>query len=61
MPNVRLQKLSLLAFFALTGLAALVWAIGQYGHVSIPVTILLVLRWLALLGFCGYALVRRSL
>jgi proton glutamate symport protein len=61
MSNSRSQVRFLIVFFALTGIAAALWAVGHYGQVAIPVNLLLILRWAALLVFCGYALVRRSL
>jgi proton glutamate symport protein len=51
----------LLAFLLLAGVAAVLWAVGHYGGAPILPGLLLVLRWLAVLAFCGYAYSRRSL
>jgi len=51
----------LLAFLVLAGVAAVLWAAGYYGHTSIPPYVALGFRWAALLAFCGYAFLRRSL
>jgi proton glutamate symport protein len=51
----------LIAFLALAGLAAVIWAVGHYAGVAISPRLLLTLRWAALVGFCGYAWARRSL
>jgi proton glutamate symport protein len=49
------------AFLALAGLAALLWAVGYYAHVSIPPAVLLTLWRAAVITFLGYAFLRRSL
>jgi proton glutamate symport protein len=49
------------AAFFLAGVAAVLWAIQYYLNVSIPPAVLLALRWAAVLSFCGYAWMRRSL
>jgi proton glutamate symport protein len=51
----------LLLFLSLAGIAAVVWAIGHYSGTAIPALLLVSLRWVALLFFCGYAWRRRSL
>jgi proton glutamate symport protein len=45
----------------LAGGAAVLWAIGHYGGVSIPWAVPLASRGAAVLAFCGYAWMRRSL
>ncbi len=60
--KVRLsQSRSLAAFLILTAAAAVLWALSHYAAVPIPAGVLRASRWLALAGFCGYALARRSL
>jgi proton glutamate symport protein len=61
MKNPRLQKIFLLAFLALAGLTAILWAVGYYGHVAISDGLLLNLWRAAGLAFLGYAVLRRSL
>jgi proton glutamate symport protein len=51
----------LIAFLFLSGLAAVLWAAGHYAGVPVSPTFLVALRWIAILAFCGYAWVRRSL
>lgn len=51
----------LIAFLALVGIAAVLWAIGYYSGATIPVVLLMSLRWAALVAFIGYAWTRRSL
>jgi proton glutamate symport protein len=62
----------LLAFLVLSAASALLWTIGRYTHspqaIAVPASSRpftlepgLVLRWLALFAFCGYAGARRSL
>src|SRR5436305_1157011 len=51
----------LLIFLLLAGLCAVLWAIGHYGGATIPPRLLLICRWLAIISFCLYAFVRRSL
>src|SRR5215831_20777472 len=61
MKNTRLQGRFLIATLALAGVAALLWALARYAGAPIPAVVLLVVRWAALLAFCGYAFARRSL
>jgi proton glutamate symport protein len=61
MNHARYQGRFLFAFFVLTGLACVLWAVGHYGAIAIPASLLLTLRWAALAGLCGYAWARRSL
>ena len=51
----------LLAFLLLAGVASVLWAIAHYAGAPIPPELLLVVRWIAALAFCGYAYSRRSL
>jgi proton glutamate symport protein len=57
----RFQGRFLIAFLALAGFAALLWAIAHYGSVAVPAGLLLALRWATLAALCGYAWARRSL
>ena len=57
----RSQGRFLIAFFLLTGLACILWAVGHYGNVGMSANLLLTLRWAALIAVCGYAWARRSL
>src|SRR5215471_13707534 len=61
MKNAQLQGRFLVATFALAGVAAVLWALASYAGVGIPPVAMLVVRWAALLAFCGYAFARRSL
>jgi proton glutamate symport protein len=61
MNRLRSQNGFLAAFLAMAGLAAVIWALGRYGHLSIPAG---VVHWLwrgAVAMFVGYAVTRRSL
>lgn len=51
----------LIAFFALSGVSALLWALAHYRGVPLQPYFAMGLRWAALLAFCGYAFLRRSL
>ncbi|HSM86220.1 MAG TPA: cation:dicarboxylase symporter family transporter [Candidatus Limnocylindrales bacterium] len=55
------QNKFLLAFLVLTGLAAVLWALGHYFSASISPAFPFAVRWIALLAFCAYAWTRRSL
>ncbi len=61
MNRSRAQRGFLLAFVLLGALAALVWAVGRYGHVSIGPGIVHWLWRLSVLAYAGYAVTRRSL
>jgi len=61
MNRARMQTGLLLAFLVLAGIAAVVWAFGYYTHQSVSPSVLLFFWRAALLAFCGYAVVRRSL
>src|SRR5215472_12852833 len=61
MKNSNSQNKFLLLFLILAGLAAVLWAVGRYTGASVPPLALLIVRWAALLAFCGYAFARRSL
>lgn len=43
------------------GVACALWAAAHYASVNISPALLLVIRWAALIAFCGYAWARRSL
>src|SRR5436309_3269458 len=51
----------LLIFLLLAGLCAALWAVGHYSGASISPRLLLICRWAAIISFCLYAFVRRSL
>jgi proton glutamate symport protein len=51
----------LLAFLALAGIASVLWATQHYTGAGIDARILAGSRWIALIAFCAYAWVRRSL
>lgn len=51
----------LIAFLALSGIAAVLWAIAHYTGVAIHPYVSLGIHWAALVALCAYALVRRSL
>ncbi len=51
----------LLAFLLLAGVASVLWAIAHYAGAPISLQLLLVVRCIAVLAFCGYAYSRRSL
>src|SRR5947209_4425405 len=55
------SQIMFLAFLLLAGLATIFWGLGYYGHVSVHPYFMFVLRWAAVLAFCGYAFVRRTL
>ncbi|HLJ89074.1 MAG TPA: cation:dicarboxylase symporter family transporter [Candidatus Angelobacter sp.] len=55
------QSRFLLLFFALAGVAAILWSLAHYAGAALPSNLLLAGRWLAILVFCGYAITRRSL
>ena len=51
----------LIAFLALAAVASVLWAVTRYTGVLINPRLFAVVRWTAILAFCGYAFVRRSL
>ena len=51
----------LILFLALAGIAAVLWAISHYSGVAIHPYLMAGVRWAAIVAFCGYAFVRRSL
>src|SRR5258708_5362889 len=51
----------LAVFLLLAGVAAVLWAAVHYAGAPIHPHILAAARWIALLAFCGYAYMRRSL
>ncbi len=59
--RARLQNWLLAAFLVLAGIAALLWAFSYYTHRDLNPSLLLTFWRLAVIGFCGYALLRRSL
>jgi proton glutamate symport protein len=61
MAKAQAQRVSLIAFFTLSGIAAVLWAVDHYHAASLPTSVLLVSRWAALLAFCAFAFFRRSL
>src|ERR1051325_6882550 len=61
MRNRRLQRALLLGFLVLAGLAAAVWALGRYGHLSINPGLVHWLWRFSILAFLAYAVERRSL
>src|SRR5882672_4986043 len=54
-------NLFLLAFLALAGVAAVLWAMAHYAGAPFGPRVLAGTRWVALLAFCAYAWPRRSL
>src|SRR5258707_15386300 len=61
MKQARSQTYFLIAFLALAGLAAVLWAASYYGRMPIHPYVSMGFRWVALLALCGYAFLRRSL
>lgn len=61
MKSPRLQKVFLLGFLLLAVLAAVIWALGIYGHVSINTGVVHWLWRFSVVAFLGYAVARRSL
>jgi proton glutamate symport protein len=61
MNRARAQKGFLASFMLLAGVAALVWAAGHYGHLSINPGVVHWLWRLSVLAFAGYAATQRSL
>lgn len=55
------QTKFLFAFLLIAGLCAVLWAVGHYTGAAISPQWMMICRWAAVLAFCGYALVRRSL
>jgi proton glutamate symport protein len=51
----------LVAFLALAGIAAVLWAVNHYAGAALNAQFLTVTRWIALAAFCAYAWTRRSL
>jgi Na+/H+-dicarboxylate symporter len=51
----------LIAFLALSGIAAVLWAITHYSGVAIHPYLQAGVRWAAIVALCGYSFVRRSL
>src|SRR6185437_6458537 len=56
-----LQNKFLIAFLALAGVAAVLWAISHYSGVVIHTYLLAGFRWAAIVALCGYSFFRRSL
>src|SRR6478609_9239485 len=56
-----LQNRFLIAFLALAGIAAVLWAISHYSGVLIHPYLQAGIRWVAIVALCGYAFFRRSL
>jgi proton glutamate symport protein len=61
MNRARVQQALLALFLLLGGLAAMYWAFGNYTHRELSPSLLLAFWRLALLSFCAYAILRRSL
>ena len=61
MKQTRSQSYFLIAFLALAGVAAVLWAASYYGRMPIHPYVSMGFRWVALLALCGYAFLRRSL
>ena len=61
MSNSRRENQFLIGFLAIAGIAAVLWAIAHYSGAAMPAQLLLSVRWLAIIIFCGYAWKRRSL
>src|SRR6266853_1970955 len=61
MKQTRSQSYFLIAFLALVGVAAVLWAASYYGRMPIHPYVSMGFRWVALLALCGYAFLRRSL
>src|SRR6266853_1834733 len=61
MKQTRSQTYFLIAFLALAGVAAVLWAASYYGRMPIHPYVSMGFRWVALLALCGYAFLRRSL
>ncbi len=55
------QKLFLIAFLLLAGIAAILWTVAYYAHAAVHPYFAIAIRWAAILAFCGYAFARRSL
>ena len=51
----------LIAFLALAGIAAVLWAISHYSGVVINPYLMAGVRWAAIVALCGYSFFRRSL
>src|SRR5438270_1318873 len=51
----------LIAFLALAGIAAVLWAIAHYTGAAVHPYLLAGLRWAAIMALCGYAFFRSSL
>lgn len=61
MRSANSQSKLLLLFLSLAGLTAVLWGVGDYGHVAVPAGVLLNTWRVATLAFLAYACVRRSL
>lgn len=70
MKNPKTQIRFLIAFLFLAGVAAVLWAMSHYTGVSMSlglggsfhgVDLVMIIRWAALVAFCGYAFLRRAL
>jgi Na+/H+-dicarboxylate symporter len=61
MNRARAQNGFLAAFLLLAGLAALLWALGYYGHLAIDGHVVHWLWRMSVVAFAGYAVTRRSL
>ncbi len=61
MNRVRVQNGFLAVFLLLAGVAAVFWAFGYYTHRELSPALLLIFWRFAVISFCGYAILRRSL
>jgi len=61
MDNSQQQGRWLIVFLLLAAVAAVLWAAGHYAGGAVSSILLRLLRWAAILAFCGYAWTRRSL
>src|SRR5689334_16420185 len=61
MKNSSKANVFLLAFLALAGVASVLWALAHYAGIQVGSQVLAGSRWAALLAFCAYAFLRRSL
>ncbi|PYP93099.1 MAG: dicarboxylate/amino acid:cation symporter [Candidatus Angelobacter sp. Gp1-AA117] len=57
----RTQTKFLFAFLLIAGLCAVLWAVEHYGGVPFSPQLMTICRWAAVLAFCGYTFVCRSL
>jgi proton glutamate symport protein len=61
MKHSPMQFRLLLAFLLLAGVASVLWAVAHYAGAPLSPQVFLMVRWAAVLAFCGYAYSRRSL